>query len=256
LFNQIHNMDCLEGMNGIPDNFVDLIFTSPPYFNVKDYSFWSSYDEYLDWLLSVMLQCNRVLKDGRMLVVNISSIIIPRKSRSDESSRLALPFHFVCMLEKIGFKFIEDIIWVKPDGSSKNRNGSFYQHRQPVAYKPNVVNEYVFVFQKDCNFLIDKVVRGYKGEIKEKSLVKESYERTNIWFINPETKSKHPAPFPVELSDKIIKYYSYVEDVVLDPFMGSGTTAISCIKNNRRYIGYEIHKKYIDIFKKRIKQYD
>ena len=73
-----------------------------------------------------------------------------------------------------------------------------------------------------------------------KSLVGDGYERTNVWEINPETKSKHSAPFPLELSDKVVKYYSYVGDLVLDPFLGSGTTLLSCKKNNRRGIGFEI----------------
>lgn len=187
-----------------------------------------------------------------MCVVNISTIIQPRISRNHESRRIPLPFHFVNIMEDIGFKFLEDIIWVKPEGSAKNRNGGFLRHRQPVAYKPNVINEYIFVFQKPMKGLIDKIVRSYTGEIKEKSLVEDGYERTNVWYMNQETKSKHPAPFPKELSDKLIKYYSYVGDTVLDPFMGSGTTALSCKTMNRNYIGFEIHEKYINIANDRL----
>jgi DNA modification methylase len=233
-------------------NSVDLIFTSPPYFNAKEYSHYNTYSDYLDWLKQVFSECYSVLKCGRMCCVNISVVIEPRVKQSEESKRIALPFHFVNLMETIGFKFLEDIIWVKPDGSAKNRNGRFFQDRQPVQYKPNIVNEYIFVFQKPMNGLIDKIVRNYTGDIKEKSLVKDGYERTNVWYINPETKSKHPAPFPLELSDKIIKYYSYVNDTVLDPFMGSGTTAISAINLNRNYIGFEKESIYCDMANKRI----
>ena len=250
--NKIYNEDCLNLMNKIDDNSIHLIFTSPPYFNVKEYSNWDTYDDYLNFLKDVFEKCFRVLKEGRMCVVNISTIIQPRISRSHESKRIPLPFHFVNLMEDVGFKFLEDIIWVKPEGSAKNRNGGFFRHRQPVAYKPNVVNEYIFVFQKPMNGLIDKIVRSYKGEIKQKSLVEDGYERTNVWYINPETNSKHPAPFPEELSDKVIKYYSYVGDIVFDPFMGSGTTAISCIKLKRNYIGSEIHKEFVDLANERI----
>ena len=119
----------------------------------------------------------------------------------------------------MGWKYIDDIVWVKPEGAAINRNGGFYQHRKPVAYKPNIVSETIFIFQKPADFLIDKVVRSYSGDILDKSLVEEPYERSNVWKINPETASKHLAPYPKELSDKIVKYYSYVEDLVLDPFM-------------------------------------
>jgi DNA modification methylase len=253
--NKIYNENCLDLINKINDNSIHLICTSPPYFNVKEYSNWDTYDDYLNFLKNVFEKCFRILKEGRMCVVNISTIIQPRISRNHESKRIPLPFHFVHIMEDIGFKFLEDIIWVKPEGSAKNRNGGFFRHRQPVAYKPNVVNEYIFVFQKPMKGLIDKIVRSYKGEIKQKSLVEDGYERTNVWYMNPETNSKHPAPFPEELSDKIIKYYSYVGDIVFDPFMGSGTTAISCRKLNRNYIGSEIHKEYIDLANERLKQY-
>ena len=157
-------------------------------------------------------------------------------------------------MEQMGWKYIDDIIWLKPEGSSINRNGGFFQHRKPVAYKPNIVSETIFVFQKPSDFLIDKVVRSYDGEILEKSLVKDGYERSNVWKINPETKSKHLAPYPKELSDKIVKYYSFVGDLVLDPFMGSGTTGVSCVNLNRKYLGIEIHQEYIDMAKTRIEE--
>ena len=102
--------------------------------------------------------------------------------------------------------------------------------------------------------MIDKVVRSYTGETLEKSLVIGDYERSNVWKINPVTGSDHLAPYPEELSSKIVKYYSYVGDIVLDPFIGSGTTAVSCAKLKRRYIGCEIHKEYVDMAVERIKR--
>lgn len=253
--NKIYNQDCLEGMKLIDDKSISNIITSPPYYNAKEYSHWDEYNDYLDFLTNVFTKCFRILKDGRMCCINISVVIQPREKRNDESKRIALPFHFVNLMEKIGFKFLEDIIWIKPEGSSKNRNGSFFQNRQPVQYKPNIVNEYIFVFQKPMNGLIDKIVRSYNGYIKENSLVKDKYERTNIWYINPETKSKHSAPFPIELSNRLVTYYSYIEDIILDPFVGSGTTAISCLKLNRNYIGFELDEKYFNLANERIEKH-
>lgn len=245
-------MDCLDGLNLLDDNSIDLVVTSPPYYNAKDYAHWNTYNEFLCWLTDVFTVTYNKLKVGRICCVNLSVIIQPRESRNSESKRIALPFHFVNLMEKIGFKFLEDIIWVKPEGSVKNRNGRFYLDRQPVQYKPNIVNEYILVFQKPAPFLIDKIVRSYQGEIKLKSLIADNYERTNIWYINPENKSKHPAPYPEELCDKLIKYYSYSGDIILDMFMGSGTTAKVAKVNDRNYIGFEVSKEYYDLAIKRL----
>lgn len=189
-----------------------------------------------------------------MVCTNISVIIEKRDKRSEESKRIALPFHFVEIMGSIGFKFLEDIIWIKPEGSAKNRNGGFYRHRQPIAYKPNIINEYIFVFQKPSGYLIDKVLKEYPINIKEKSLVLGQYERSNVWHMKPNTKSLHPAPFPIELPKNLIKYYSYFDDVVLDPFMGSGTTGVACKELNRDFIGIELDENYFNIAKERIER--
>jgi DNA modification methylase len=232
---------------------VHLTITSPPYYNVKDYVIYTDYKDYLATLKNVFTLVYEITEDGRMCCVNLSNILIQRENRSCESSRIPLAFHFVPLMEQIGWKFIEDIVWVKPEGAAKNRNGGFFQHRQPVAYKPNIINEYVFVFQKPSKHLIDKIVRSYDAITSLNSKVEDGYERTNVWKINPDTKSKHPAPYPVSLVDKLIKYYSFVGDIILDPFIGSGTTAVAAYVLNRKSIGFEIHKKYIELFETRIK---
>ena len=250
--NVVYNIDCFDGLDKfIKDGKqVELTITSPPYFNVKDYVEYENYKKYLDFLESVFEKTLHVTKPGRMCIVNISNILITRASRNSESKRIPLSFHFVSLMEKIGWEFLEDIVWLKPEGAAKNRNGGFYQHRQPVAYKPNVVNEYVFVFQKPSGALIDKIVRSYGSLDAENSKVVGEYERSNVWKINPKTNSKHPAPYPIELTDKLVQYYSFVGDTVIDPFFGSGTTGLSCKKLNRKCIGFEIHSEYIDMFKK------
>ena len=182
-----------------------------------------------------------------MCVINISPILIKRINRNKQSYRIPLPFYFVPMMEKIGFEFLEDIIWKKPSGAVANRNGGFYKHRKPVAYKPNIITEYILVFKKKANFLIDKV-------LKNNSFVKDNYEKTNVWEIQPETQSQHPAPFPEKLAENVILYYSYEKDIVYDPFMGSGTVAKMAILNNRKWIGSEIKQEYYDIINNRISQ--
>lgn len=247
--------DSIDVLKDIEENSIHLTFTSPPYYNAKEYSSWKTYNDYLSFLNSIFSEIFRATKDKRICAVNLSPVIVPRKSRQHESKRCAIPFHFFSLMEKIGWIYLDDIVWLKPEGAAKNRNGGFYQHRKPVAYKPNVVSETIFIFQKPAPFLIDKVVRSYSGEVLKNSLVPDDYERSNVWKINPETRSKHPAPFPKELSDKIIQYYSYVGDTVLDPFIGSGTTAISCINMNRNFLGIEKNKEYVDMAEKRIKKH-
>ena len=251
----IINSCCIKGLTDMKNKNqkIHLTITSPPYYNVKDYVTYTDYKEYLNTLKNVFTLIYEITENGRMCCVNLSNILIQRENRNSESSRIPLAFHFVPLMEEIGWKFIEDIIWVKPEGAAKNRNGGFFQHRQPVAYKPNIINEYIFIFQKPSNFLIDKIVRDYDAIISLNSKVDNDYERTNVWKINPETKSKHPAPYPELLVDNLIKYYSFCGDLILDPFVGSGTTLISAFKLNRRSIGFEIHKDYINLFENRIK---
>lgn len=246
-FVTIKNSCCITGMTDMvrEGKKIHLTVTSPPYY--------SSYQEYLDSLREVFRLVYEITENGRMCCVNLSNILIQRENRNSESRRIPLAFHFIPLMEELGWKFIEDIIWIKPEGSVKNRNGGFFQHRQPVAYKPNVINEYVFVFQKPSEHLIDKIVRNYDAVVSANSKVEDNYERTNVWRINPETRFEHPAPYPEQLSDNLIKYYSFVGDIVLDPFIGSGTTAISSYKMNRKCIGFEIHSEYIAIFEERMK---
>jgi DNA modification methylase len=179
------------------------------------------------------------LKESRMCVVNISPVLVEREKRSKQSYRIPLPFYFVGMMEEIGYEFLEDIIWMKPDGAVKNRNGKFSFHRKPVAYKPNIVTEYVLVFKKPAPFLIDKV-------LKKHSFVEDGYERTNVWQINPDTNNWHPASFPEALAERIIKYYSYEGENVYDCFAGSGTVGKVGSRLNRKVILSELKQDYYD----------
>jgi DNA modification methylase len=237
--------DCLIEMQKIPDKSIDMVLTSPPYFNAREYSQYKSVQDYMEQMKEVFAGVYKVLKESRMCIINISPVLVEREKRSKQSYRIPLPFYYVPMMEKIGFEFLEDIIWVKPDGAAPNRNGGFYKHRKPIAYKPNIVTEYILVFKKPAPFLIDKI-------IKKESLVDDGYERTNVWHIQPETKSKHPSPFPKELAEKCIRYYSYQNDTILDPFAGSGTTGIVCKNINRNFILIEQEQAYIDIINKRL----
>ncbi len=235
--NKIYNEDCKITMSRMNENSMGLVVTSPPYYNAKDYNQYDSVPDYMSEMRDIFWWVEKVLQPSRMCVVNISPVLIERENRNKQSYRIPLPFYFVPMMEELGFEFLEDIIWKKPDGAAANRNGGFYRHRKPVAYKPNIVTEYVLVFKKRAPFLIDKILQN-------NSLVTGQYERTNVWEIQPETKSWHPAPFPQALVEKIIRYYSYENDIIYDPFAGSGTTGQVAKQLKRNYILSEINTKF------------
>jgi len=246
----LYNQDCLVAMQQIKDESIDLIVTSPPYYNARQYSQYNSLDEYLSTMKQIFQNCFHKLKESRILAVNISCVIVPREKRSTQSYRLPLPFYFTNFLLDIGFEFLEDIIWVKPNGSVPNRNGGFFRHRKPLAYKPNCITEYILIFKKPSLKLIDKFLKN-----DEKSLVLGEYEKTNVWHMNPTKNKIHDATFPINLSNKIIRYYSYIGDTVLDPFSGLATTGISCLHLERNFIGIEKNTEYYEASKNRIKEH-
>lgn len=251
--NRIIHGDILKKIRTIKDESVHLTFTSPPYYNARDYSIYQSYNEYLDFLQDVFTQVHRITAEGRFFILNTSPVIVPRISRQNASKRYAIPFDMHPRLQEIGFEFIDDIIWKKPDPSAKNRNGGFFQHRKPLGYKPNTVSEYVMVYRKKTGRLLDWNMRQYDSDIIEKSKVKGDYEMTNVWNIAPATNRVHPAVFPRRLVDNIIKFYSYTGDLVFDPFAGIGTVGESCIASDRRYLLVEKDAKYVKEMKRRLR---
>lgn len=223
LRNVVVNADVLKVLDLVPDESIHLTFTSPPYYNARDYSIYPSYEAYLQFLQSVFEKVHRVTKEGRFLVVNTSPVIIPRISRQHQSIRYPIPFDLHAILVKLGWDFIDDIVWLKPEYSVKNRVGGFEQHRKPLAYKPNSVTEYLMVYRKHTDKLLDWNMHQYSWETIKDSKVNGRYETTNVWAINPKSDKVHSAVFPEELCKRVVEYYSYKGDLIFDPFGGSGT---------------------------------
>jgi len=238
--------DCVKSMKKIPSESVDLVVTSPPYYNAKDYSYYETREKYLAEMKKSFIQVNRILKSSKICIIIVSPILIPRNNRSDQSVRFPIPAYLTVIMESIGFVFLENIIWEKPKAAGVIR-GTFHKTRKPIAYKPILVTECILVFKKKAPFLIDKI-------LKNDSLVNGSYEETDIWKCSPISNSKHPAPFPKKIIENCIRYYSYEKDLVLDLFMGSGTTGIVCENLNRDFIGIEINKKFFNVARERLKK--
>ena len=161
LKNVVVNADVREALLNVPNESIHLTFTSPPYYNARDYSIYPSYDAYLNFLAEVFKETHRITKEGRFLIVNTSPIIIPRVSRAHSSKRYPIPFDLHHYLVKMGWDFIDDIIWLKPEYSVKNRVGGFHQHRKPLGYKPNSTTEYLMVYRKETTRLLDWNMRSY-----------------------------------------------------------------------------------------------
>ena len=238
--------DARDILQEVPNESFHLTFTSPPYYNARDYSIYKSYKTYLTFLKEVFQLTFDKTKEGRFLIVNTSPVIVARISRQYSSKRYPIPFDIHNFLIEIGWEFIDDIIWVKPEAGVKNRNAGFLQHRKPLAYKPNARTEYLMVYRKQTDKLIDWNIRQYDWNTVQESKVKDGYETSNIWEIDPTFNKNHSAVFPVDLCKRVIKYYSFKNDLVFDPFAGSGTFGRTAKYLARYFFLTEQKKEYFE----------
>lgn len=249
--------DCEEVLQDLAADSVDLVFTSPPYYNARpEYTDYMTYEDYLLKIRKMIRQVHRVLSEGRFFVMNVAPVLVRRTQRSESSRRIAVPFDVHRIFVEEGYDFMDDIIWEKPEGAgwATGRGRRFAADRNPLQYKPVPVTEYVLVYRKHTSKLIDWNIRAHpKPELVEQSKIGDDYERTNIWRISPTYDKRHPAIFPVELAEKVISYYSFKQDVVLDPFAGIGTVGEAAAKLGRRFVLIDNERDYIEIIRERAK---
>ena len=242
LLNTIIASSC-ENMKDIPNNSLHLMITSPPYNVSKEYDNDLSLNEYLSLLKNCFTETYRVLVDGGRACINIANIgRKPYIPLSDYVSKIMI---------EIGFNMRGEIIWNKSAGAGISTAwGSFQSASNPILRD---VHEYILIFSKG-NYKRERDKE--EKELRKDNITKEEFiEWTkSVWTMNTESAKRigHPAPFPEELPNRLIKLFSFTNDIVLDPFMGSGTTAIAAIKNNRNFVGYEINKEYINLANNRI----
>ena len=242
LLNTIIASSC-ENMKDIPNNSLHLMITSPPYNVSKEYDNDLSLEEYLSLLKNCFTETYRVLVDGGRACINIANIgRKPYIPLSDYVSKIMI---------EIGFNMRGEIIWNKSAGAGISTAwGSFQSASNPILRD---VHEYILIFSKG-NYKRERDKE--EKELRKDNITKEEFiEWTkSVWTMNTESAKRigHPAPFPEELPNRLIKLFSFTNDIVIDPFMGSGTTAIAAIKNNRNFVGYEINKEYINLANNRI----
>lgn len=231
-----------EKMSDIPDRSVHLMITSPPYNVSKEYDEDLSLDEYLLLLRNVFSETYRVLVNGGRACINVANIgRKPYIPLSDYISKIMLD---------IGFNMRGEIIWNKAASASPSTAwGSWQSAANPTLRD---IHEYILVFSKG----------SYKSERKKEELEFRKNTITknqfmewtkSIWTMNAESARRigHPAPFPVELPYRLIQLYSFTNDIILDPFIGSGTTALAALKSNRFFVGYDTNNDYIKLAEER-----
>lgn len=230
-----------EQMSAIPDDSIHLMVTSPPYNAKKEYDDDLSLTEYRELLYAVFAETYKKLVTGGRACINIANL----------GRKPYIPLHSFIIEDmlNIGYYMRGEIIWDKGrSAGSSTAWGSWSSAANPVLRD---VHEYILVFSKDSF--------SRKSEGKENSIRKEDFlEWTKSVWTFPSVSAKrigHPAPFPEELPHRLIQLYTFKEDVVLDPFCGSGTTCFSALKSGRHYIGYDIEEKYIELANERIRGY-
>jgi DNA modification methylase len=256
LRNTVAAGDAEQVLLDLPAGSVQLAFTSPPYYNARpEYTDYITYDEYLLKLRKVIHSVHHVLEEGRFFVINTSPVLIRRKARSSASRRLAVPFDLHRIIVEEGFDFIDDIIWLKPEGAgwATGRGRRFAADRNPLQYKAVPVTEYVLVYRKRTDKLIDWHIRNHPDpKAVRESKIPDGYERTNIWKIKPAHSKLHPAVFPLDLAERVISYYSFRGDVVLDPFAGIGTVGAAAVRLERRFVLIEQNDAYVEVIRRNL----
>ncbi len=242
-------------MKEISDESIHLVITSPPYWQLKDYGngkqigFNDTYEEYINNLNLVWNECHRVLHKGCRLCINIGD----QFARSIYYGRykvVPIRTEIIKFCENIGFDYMGAIIWQKVTTCNTTGGatimGSYPYPRNGIL---KLDYEFILIFKKYG------IPPRVSKEIKEKSkLTKKEWNQyfTGHWNFSGEKQDKHLAMFPEELPKRLIKMFSFVDDIVLDPFLGSGTTSLAAKNLNRNSVGYEINENYLSIIQEKL----
>lgn len=230
-----------ENMDELPDNSVHLMVTSPPYNVGKEYDENLTLDEYRGFLKRVWTETKRVLVHGGRACINIANL----------GRKPYIPLHAFIVEDMLdlGFLMRGEVIWNKASSSSPSTAwGSWLSAKNPTLRD---IHEYILIFSKG---MYSRENLNRKSTITKEEFL-EFTKSMWIFGAEPATKIGHPAPFPVELPYRLIQLYTFKGEVILDPFIGSGQTAIAALKTGRNYIGYDINRDYTKLAQKRIKNF-
>lgn len=228
----------------LPDNCVHLVVTSPPYNASKEYDENLSLSEYLTLLKDVFSECYRVLAPGGRMVVNIANL--------GRKPYIPLTSHVNLIMHELGFLHRGEVIWDKSaSAGSSCAWGSFQSASNPCLRD---IHEYLLMYSKGDYKLPRTKKEREDGRID--TIEKEDFiqQTKSIWAFSTESAKRvnHPAPFPVELPKRCIEMFTFAGDVVLDPFLGSGTSAVAAKQSGRTYIGIDLSADYCEIAENRL----
>ncbi|MFX0085128.1 MAG: DNA-methyltransferase [Candidatus Hodarchaeota archaeon] len=244
LHNNLNKIFCKssENMDELPSESVHLVVTSPPYNVSKDYDNNYTLKEYLSLLNRIWEEVKRVLVPGGRVCINIANL----------GRKPYIPLHgfIIKNMHNLGFLMRGEIIWDKSASAGTSTAWGSWKSASNPSLRD--VHEYILIFSKD--FFKRKRIANREDTISRDEFLEYT---KSIWSFPTESAKRigHPAPFPIELPYRCIQFYTYTKEIVLDPFMGSGSTAIAAIKSNRYYIGYEINKEYVKLANRRIKDF-
>lgn len=244
--------NCLD-MHEIPDNFVNLVVTSPPYYNAPfDYKdMYDSYDQYLTMLKKVARALYRVVAQGRIVVLIIDDMLVKGKKYSIVADATLI-------FQDAGFNYRDRIIWKKPDDYLRilKRREVIYKYPYPMYFYPDNLLESILIFQKgkfNYHSIPQLLKKISKIDIKDFNDKKMYITLWKIRNVMPGSYLENGiAAFPEELPKRIIKLFSYKNETILDPFLGSGTTMKVARELERNCIGIEIKKSLLPIIKKKV----
>lgn len=241
-----------RSMTEVKPQSVDFIVTSPPYWNLKNYKeakqigLGQTYEEYLSELERVFAECKRVLKNGRYFALIIGT-------RVSDGELKHIPSDVIASLKNYNFVLKKELIWTKPKGTQGLWQRGVTQFLKSKPYPRNanfnIQHEFILIFRKESGDTLDDVKTQNTEKLDEAFIKEVAWSHWNLKV----SKHKHPAPFPIEIPYRLIKLYSYPEEIVLDPFMGSGSTAVAAVSLKRQCIGYEISKDFCEMTKQNLR---
>ena len=243
-------------MSQIKNNSVGLVITSPPYWQLKDYGterqigFNQTYEEYVNHLNLVWSECYRILQPGRRLCINIGDQFA-RSAYYGRYKIVAIHSEIIRFCETIGFDYLGSIIWQKETNMHTSGGEKVMgSYPYPVNGYVKIDYEHILIFKKQ-----GKVLSSTTKEQRDQSKLTDQEWNTYFqshWIFSGARQDRHIAVFPEELPKRLIKMFSFVGDMVCDPFMGSGTTALAALNQQRNSIGYEINESFRLFYKEKV----
>jgi DNA modification methylase len=235
-------------MDEVESSSVQLVVTSPPYWNLKTYGKEGlgpaqAYKEYINGIKDVLVEVERVLEPGRFACINVGTAV-------SNDGMESIPCDIIDIMKNLEFTFKKEIIWVKPKGTQGlwQRGVTKFLKRfpYPCYFNLNIMHEYILIFQKKGELLLKP---NERDRLSEEFIKKVCW---SVWEMRVSLTKGHPAPFPEELPQRLIRLYTVEEETVLDPFGGTGTTMKVARDLNRNCILYEINPDYIDTIKRKV----